>query len=133
MMTFAMVFPGGYRLNLKNRMESKASKLANGILYKLQNIPFLETSNVSPSVENLQTWDTGTFEDTFEKTIERPFFLPARTDPDPGINVKILDPSVGSGGTLARLSVTVAWTETTKGGVITKKVTVVAYRSRNHQ
>ncbi|MCE1249081.1 MAG: prepilin-type N-terminal cleavage/methylation domain-containing protein [Firmicutes bacterium] len=133
MMTFAMVFPGGYRLNLKNRMESKASKIANGILYKMQNMPFLGTSLTQPTVENMQNWDTGTFADQFENTVERPFYLPAKSDTNPGISVKILDPTVGNGGTLARIAVTIAWTETNKGGVITKKVTVTAYRSRNHQ
>ena len=127
-----MVFPGGYRLSKKNRMETQAYRAADGILDKLQNIQFLGTGTTKPTIENMQTWDIGTFPDEFENSIEAPFYLPSATDPDPGIYVKILDPTVGNGGTLAKISVTVAWQESTSGGVITKKVTVSGYRSRNH-
>lgn len=132
MMTFAMVFPGGYRLSRKNRMETKAYRSADGLLDKLQNIQFLGTGTTKPTIENMQTWDVGIYADEFENTVEEPFYLPGASDPDPGIYVKILDPTVGNGGTLAKISVTVAWQESTSGGVITKKVTVSGYRSRNH-
>ncbi|MCD4782351.1 MAG: type II secretion system GspH family protein [Candidatus Eremiobacteraeota bacterium] len=132
MMTFAMVFPSGYRLSRKNRMETQAYRAADGILDKLQNIQFFGAGTTKPTIENMQTWDVGIFADEFGNRIEEPFYLPNASDPDPGIYVKILDPTVGGGGTLAKISATVAWQESTSGGVITKKVTVSGYRSRNH-
>lgn len=133
MMSFAMVFPGGYRLNLKNRMGARATKYAEGIMYKVQNIPFLGQDITRPTVENLQTWDIGTFKELFEDTIPSPFYLPPASDNTPGIKVEILDPTVGGGGTLAKISVTVGWDEVTKAGVLKKRVTVTTYRSKNHQ
>lgn len=132
MMTFAMVFPGGYRLNLKNRNESKASKIAEGIIYKIQRLRFLgnETST-EPTVESLQTWTSGYFANLYEENIPEPFYLPDEPTLK-GIDVKILDPEIGGGGTMAKITVTVAWGESTKKGTITKTVSITTYRSRNH-
>jgi type II secretory pathway pseudopilin PulG len=131
MITFAMVFPGGYRLSLKNRNESKATKIAEGIIYEVQKLNFLGPGLKEPTVESMQTWTSGYFKDIFEKNIPHPFYLPDEQDLK-GIDVKILDKSVGGGGTLARITVTVAWSESTRGGPQTRKVSVTAYRSRNH-
>lgn len=135
MMTFAMVFPSGYRLNLKNRMESKASKIANGIANKIQNVDFVGASvfgpvQDEPTIQNLQTWSSGDFHEWFEDDIPEPFYLPDNEDLK-GIDVTILDPEI-QGGTLARIRVTVAWEESIKGRILTKFVTVTTYRSRNH-
>lgn len=143
MVAFAMVFPGGFRLNLKNRNESKASMIANGIINKLQNIRFLEIdpnnpSITEPSIENLQTWQQGTFADIFENDIPEPFYLPYdELDADgntlKGIDVQILDTTLDGRGSLAKITVTVAWKESTRAQVMTKYVSITTYRSRNHQ
>ena len=136
LMAFAMVFPSGYRLSYKNRMESRAAKIAEGIAQKIMNLQFLGTGIAKPTVQNLVNWDTQgayRFKTDFEDKVPAPFYLPARNqEGGPGIYVQILDPTVDS-GTLAKIEVNVAWQESTKVRTIIKRVTVTAYRSRNHK
>lgn len=134
LMAFAMVFPSGYRLNYKTRMESRAAKIAEGLVQKIMNVQFLGDTQAKPTIQNLQSWDTqGTyrFKTEFEDLVPAPFYLPPRSDPNCGINVRILDPTVDS-GTLAKIEVNVCWLESTRAREITKKVTITSYRSRNH-
>ncbi len=131
MMTFAMVFPGGYRLNQKNRNEIQGVKIANGIIYRIQRLNFLGPATTEPTVESLQTWTSGYFAGMFEDDIPEPFYLPDDVGLK-GIDVEILDPSISGGGTLAKITITVAWQESLKGETTTKTVSVTTYRSRNH-
>lgn len=131
LMAFAMVFPSGYRLNYKTRMESRAAKIAEGLVQKIMNVQFLGDTPAKPTIQNLQNWDVGTFKAEFEDLVPEPFMLLPRSDGNCGINVRILDPNV-DGGTLAKIEVNVCWLESTRAREITKKVTVTSYRSRNH-
>lgn len=139
MMSFAMVFPSGYRLTTKNRLEGRAHRYADGLIAKLQTIPFHGNPLYRPTIENLQTWDRGRFRDIFEDTIPEPFYLPAASEDNPGISVQILDPEPASPvpgeayNTLARVSVTIGWDENVRGRTIPKRVTITTYRSANHE
>ncbi len=137
MMTFAMVFPGGYRLNLKNRMESRALKIANGIMNKMMKIPVSDASGTKPSILNMVNWHRGYFADYFEKDIPPEFFLPdgevVNGNTLKGIKVTLMDGADVKSVTLVKIEVTVAWRETQRGNVVTKYVTLTGYRSLNHQ
>jgi prepilin-type N-terminal cleavage/methylation domain-containing protein len=152
MMTFAMAFPGGYRLNVKSRNENKAAQLANGVINKLQNMEFARRDSFGlysdvPTLENMVSFDPYTNHkfnsyfciDNSARFVDPQgnvtiFYLP---DPskDPAVGLKGIDVALDDINypTWSTITVTVAWKETLKQGVLTKSITVRALRSSNHR
>jgi prepilin-type N-terminal cleavage/methylation domain-containing protein len=146
MMTFAMVFPSGYRVNLKSKNENTAAKLANGIIDKIQNAEFsranlLLVDSDTPTIENLQNWDSAKkmkFTNYFglDKMPEN-FFLPDDQNPvydssGKRLNgIEVVVPEIDP--TFAYIIVRVAWKETVGGEVKTKYTTLTTCRSSNHK
>jgi len=141
LMAFAFVFPSGYRLNMKNRRESRAAEIAEGIFNEIMTARFYSANATDPAIVNLPTWQKDAFSKKYEDMIpgNSIFYLPDNNDSNglrKGIWVQILDPTyppTGSEkGTLAVIRVTVAWPETRANRVIHKCITISGYRSKNH-
>jgi len=146
MMSFAMVFPSGYRLSHKSRMESRATMIASGLLDKIMSLDFYQVDAYNPpaevpTVDRLPKWDpssgsTTRYKAYFEDFVTPPFRLPYKENVGgtevKGIDVTLLDTGGGNTPTVARIKVTIVWDEVKKGATITKYVTVTGYRAANH-
>jgi prepilin-type N-terminal cleavage/methylation domain-containing protein len=146
MMTFAMVFPSGYRLNLKSRNENTAAQLAHGIIEKIQNTEFsradlLVIDSDTPTVENLKNWDSKKsvkYAEYFglDKLPEK-FFLPNDqnllydSDGNQLNGIEVLIPETDP--TFAYIIVRIAWKEVNKNEEITKYTALTTCRSSNHK
>ncbi len=142
LMAFAMVFPSGYRLNYKTRMESRAAKTAEGLVQQIMNLPWGTDplDSAKPTIVNLNKWSLTSayrFKTDFEDKVPAPFYLEdaggGKNTPQ-GIVVYVCDSSLDGGtGTLAKIEVNVSWQESSKARTLYKYVTVSAYRSKNHE
>lgn len=124
-LAMATVFPSGYRLNQKNRNFTKAAEAANGIMEEINNLPF---SGAGVSLQSLTAWTPQVWTPT--TTISAPFFL--SQDPS-AIQVGMVSP-LGQNAispTLARVIVTVSWSETQKGETVVRHYTLMTFRSSN--
>jgi type II secretory pathway pseudopilin PulG len=146
MMTFAMVFPSGYRLNKKSRNETTAARLANGIMDKIQNVEFsradlLVVDSDTPTIENLRNWDSAKsakFAKYFDlNKMPENFFLPDEKKPVQNSNgeslvgIEVVIPETDP--TFAYITVRIAWNESNKTETITKFTTLTTCRSSNRK
>jgi len=149
MMAFAMVFPSGYRLTLRNDNEAKAVKLAQAIIGEISNLPMKlpgDENGAASTIRSLYDLDSyWTFStprnfpvitNTDGSSLLDPnsfFRLNNGTqtgfnDPDPkGILVKL-----NGDQSLATIKVSIVWDESLKGKTIKKQATFYTVRAKNH-
>ena len=137
MMTFAMVFPGGFKLNYKNKLESQAAQLCNSIVEEVSKCPEdmpITQSMTQPSMRMISNgqWDVVS---NWPKTqVPNPFKLNGPRDNPKGIELFLIKPMNRQDlpNCLAEYRVTIIWTESQGGQVITKTCTIATLRALNH-
>jgi prepilin-type N-terminal cleavage/methylation domain-containing protein len=150
MMAFAMVFPSGYRLTLRNDNEAKAVKLAQAIIGEITNLPFRAPGDDfgAPGSTIRSLYDL-----QYYWSFNQPYNFPVTANADGSSvisptsffrlnngtstnftsnNPKGILVQLNSDQSLASIKVTIVWDESGKKTMIRKQATFYTMRAKNH-
>lgn len=114
LITFAAVYPSGYKLNRKTARATQAAKAASAIAEEIQSVPFNSPGGTGVVLQNLEDnpWsaaNSGTWHTNYQlfpdRHVEEPFFL----EDDTSIVVDVLQDT--GEDVFANITVTVSYRE----------------------
>lgn len=134
LIAFATVFPSGYRLNLANQMQNKATGVANSIAEELRSLDttVLEPMKTGVTVASLVTSGYIHPDTSLVKVVDTiPNPIPADGKfyiANNGIGVEVNEETLSGEAPLRTLTVTVTvqWAESRRRTTVPKSVTVVS-------